>query len=88
MFACFYKAPPGTSDEHISIHQFLQTKTKGVLLVTTPQEMSLLDVRKEVSFCRKTKLPILGNQNQFFFFFLLFFDTFCEIAQKKTQNNF
>jgi Mrp family chromosome partitioning ATPase len=32
----------------------------GAVIVTTPQEMSLLDVRKEVTFCRKVKLPILG----------------------------
>ncbi|KAJ1367816.1 Cytosolic Fe-S cluster assembly factor nubp1 [Parelaphostrongylus tenuis] len=32
----------------------------GAVIVTTPQEVSLLDVRKEVSFCRKTKVPILG----------------------------
>ena len=32
----------------------------GAILLTTPQEMSLLDVRKEVSFCRKVKMPIIG----------------------------
>lgn len=54
--------PPGTSDEHISVVQYLlQTgPLDGALLVTTPQEISLLDVRKEVSFCRKTNVPIIG----------------------------
>lgn len=54
--------PPGTSDEHISIVQLLlqASALDGALIVTTPQEMSLLDVRKEVNFCVKTKVPILG----------------------------
>ena len=32
----------------------------GAVIVTTPQEVSLLDVRKEISFCRKVGVPILG----------------------------
>lgn len=31
-----------------------------VITVTTPQEVSLLDVRKEINFCAKTKIPVLG----------------------------
>jgi len=54
-------APPGTSDEHISIAKLLKkVKIDGAVIVTTPQEVALLDVRKEISFCRKTKIPILG----------------------------
>eukprot|EP00456_Euglypha_rotunda_P005623 TRINITY_DN10950_c0_g1_i1.p1 TRINITY_DN10950_c0_g1~~TRINITY_DN10950_c0_g1_i1.p1 ORF type:complete len:172 (+),score=20.30 TRINITY_DN10950_c0_g1_i1:142-657(+) len=54
-------APPGTSDEHITIAQFLKTaKVDGAIIVTTPQEVSLLDVRKEITFCSKTGIPILG----------------------------
>lgn len=43
--------PPGTSDEHISIVQLLLQSgcLDGAIIVTTPQEVSLLDVRKEVS---------------------------------------
>ncbi|VDP47010.1 unnamed protein product [Heligmosomoides polygyrus] len=54
--------PPGTSDEHISLVQFLLQagSLDGAIIVSTPQEVSLLDVRKEVSFCHKTKVPILG----------------------------
>ncbi|CAD5210028.1 unnamed protein product [Bursaphelenchus xylophilus] len=54
--------PPGTSDEHISIVQLLleASTVNGALVVTTPQEVSLLDVRKEINFCQKTKLPVLG----------------------------
>lgn len=54
--------PPGTSDEHISIVQFLKecTNLAGAVIVTTPQEVSMADVRKELNFCVKTKVPILG----------------------------
>ncbi|KAM7278535.1 hypothetical protein ACFE04_005669 [Oxalis oulophora] len=54
-------APPGTSDEHISIVQFLQaTGIDGAIIVTTPQQVSLIDVRKEVSFCKKVGVNVLG----------------------------
>jgi len=54
-------APPGTSDEHISIAQYLKEQNiDGAIVVTTPQEIALLDVRKEINFCRKTGIPVLG----------------------------
>lgn len=54
-------APPGTSDEHISIVQYLQdTGIDGAIIVTTPQQVSMIDVRKEISFCKKVGIPILG----------------------------
>lgn len=54
-------APPGTSDEHISIAQYLKTtKVDGALIITTPQEVAIADVRKEVNFCKKVGLPIIG----------------------------
>eukprot|EP01017_Pseudomicrothorax_dubius_P036392 TRINITY_DN5204_c0_g1_i3.p1 TRINITY_DN5204_c0_g1~~TRINITY_DN5204_c0_g1_i3.p1 ORF type:complete len:364 (+),score=95.90 TRINITY_DN5204_c0_g1_i3:1-1092(+) len=53
--------PPGTSDEHISIVQYLKMKeSDGAVIVTTPQEVALSDVRKEISFCKKTNTPIIG----------------------------
>lgn len=53
--------PPGTSDEHLAIIQYLKkTNVLGSVLVTTPQEISLLDVRKELNFCVKTQTPIIG----------------------------
>jgi len=51
--------PPGTSDEHLSLVQLCKPLS-GAILVTTPQEISWQDVRKEIDFCRKVKLPILG----------------------------
>jgi MinD superfamily P-loop ATPase len=53
-------APPGTSDEHISIAQLLKgTDVDGAVIVTTPQEVSIIDVRKEVNFCRKVCCQIV-----------------------------
>lgn len=53
--------PPGTSDEHLSVNSFLkESGVDGAVLVTTPQEVSLLDVRKEIDFCRKAGIKILG----------------------------
>lgn len=54
-------APPGTSDEHISLVQLLKgSDVDGALIVTTPQEVSLMDVRKEINFCRKSGTKVLG----------------------------
>ncbi|XP_012921067.1 cytosolic Fe-S cluster assembly factor NUBP1 isoform X2 [Heterocephalus glaber] len=53
--------PPGTSDEHLSVVQYLAAAhIDGAVVITTPQEISLQDVRKEINFCRKVKLPIIG----------------------------
>ncbi|CAL7933679.1 unnamed protein product [Xylocopa violacea] len=53
--------PPGTSDEHLSVTSYLKdTDITGAIIVTTPQEVALLDVRKEIDFCRKVNVPILG----------------------------
>ncbi|RKO83073.1 ParA/MinD ATPase like-domain-containing protein, partial [Blyttiomyces helicus] len=53
--------PPGTSDEHLSTVQYLAPSgITGAILITTPQEVSLQDVRKEITFCRRVGVPILG----------------------------
>lgn len=53
--------PPGTSDEHLSVNSFLkESGIDGAVVVTTPQEVALLDVRKEIDFCRKAGIRILG----------------------------
>eukprot|EP01012_Entosiphon_sulcatum_P033637 TRINITY_DN42596_c0_g1_i1.p1 TRINITY_DN42596_c0_g1~~TRINITY_DN42596_c0_g1_i1.p1 ORF type:complete len:275 (-),score=42.91 TRINITY_DN42596_c0_g1_i1:21-845(-) len=51
--------PPGTSDEHLSVAEAKWT-TDGAVLVTTPQEVSLDDVKKELSFCRRIGWRCLG----------------------------
>ena len=52
-------SPPGTGDEPLSIAQLL-TGVDGAVIVTTPQELALADVRKCVQFCHQVRLPILG----------------------------
>jgi Mrp family chromosome partitioning ATPase len=53
--------PPGTSDEHLSIVQYLkESGIDGAVLITTPQEVALQDVRREIDFCRKVGIRILG----------------------------
>jgi Mrp family chromosome partitioning ATPase len=51
--------PPGTGDEPLSIVQTLE-KIDGVVLVSTPQNVAVLDVKKTVHFVQKLQLPILG----------------------------
>jgi Mrp family chromosome partitioning ATPase/predicted Fe-Mo cluster-binding NifX family protein len=51
-------SPPGTGDEPLSVAQTM-TDAKAII-VTTPQEVSLADVRKSINFCRKVNMPILG----------------------------
>jgi len=57
--------PPGTSDEHISLAETLLSKAlpgqlAGAVIVTTPQAVAVLDVRKEVNFCSKVGIKVLG----------------------------
>jgi len=52
-------SPPGTGDEPLSIVQLLEN-ADGAIIVTTPQEVALSDVRKCITFCRNLNLPVLG----------------------------
>lgn len=53
--------PPGTSDEHLAVTSYMkEVGIDGALMVTTPQEVALLDVRKEIDFCRKAGIKVLG----------------------------
>jgi len=51
--------PPGTGDEALTVAQSLPGIT-GVMVVTTPQEVSLEDCRKAVNFARRLELEVLG----------------------------
>jgi len=51
--------PPGTGDEPLSVAQLIPN-ADGAIIVTTPQDLSLIDVRKSIDFCRQLKLPVLG----------------------------
>ena len=50
--------PPGTGDVQISLAQSIPLT--GAVIVTTPQDVALLDVRKSISMFEKVKVPILG----------------------------
>jgi Mrp family chromosome partitioning ATPase len=51
--------PPGTGDEAISIIQLIP-KADGMVVVTTPQDVALLDSRKSIVFSAQVKIPIIG----------------------------
>lgn len=51
-------APPGTGDEPLSIAQLLPKA--GAVIVTTPQDVSLLDSKKAINFAKELKLKIYG----------------------------
>ena len=51
-------SPPGTGDEPLTVAQTISDAK--ALIVTTPQEVSLADVRKSINFCRQVKMEILG----------------------------
>lgn len=52
-------APPGTGDEPLSICQMAPPRSMAVI-VTTPQQVALKDVRKSIRFCRSLEMPIFG----------------------------
>jgi len=51
-------SPPGTGDEPLTVAQTIPDAK--ALIVTTPQEISLADVRKSINFCRQVNMAILG----------------------------
>ncbi|CAL5978428.1 Nucleotide-binding_protein 1 [Hexamita inflata] len=64
--------PPGTSDEHLSVTSLIKDCAAllakkydthiltQAIIVSTPQEVAISDVRKEIDFCNKIDLPICG----------------------------
>ncbi|MFO7570561.1 MAG: Mrp/NBP35 family ATP-binding protein [Smithellaceae bacterium] len=51
--------PPGTGDEPLSLCQLIQP-LDGAVIVTTPQKVAAVDVRKSISFCKRLEVPVLG----------------------------
>ena len=51
-------SPPGTGDEPLTIAQIV--KDAKAIIVTTPQEVALADVRKSISFCKRVKMDVFG----------------------------
>lgn len=52
-------SPPGTGDEPLSVCQLIENPD-GAVIVTTPQDVALADVRKSVTFCRQLKMNVIG----------------------------
>src|SRR5947208_9060389 len=53
-----FDMPPGTGDAQLSLSQVIPLS--GVVMVTTPQEVALLDVRKAIGMFQRLNVPILG----------------------------
>ncbi len=51
-------SPPGTGDEPLTVAQIISDAK--AIIVTTPQEVALADVRKSINFCRAVKMEIFG----------------------------
>ncbi len=52
-------SPPGTGDEPLSVCQLIPN-VNGAVIVTTPQDVSILDARKTVMFARQLNIPVIG----------------------------
>lgn len=55
----FVDLPPGTGDEPLSVAKLIK-EVDGAIIVTTPQDVALLDSRKAVNFSRLINVPVLG----------------------------
>ncbi len=51
--------PPGTGDEPLSVAQLIP-KCDGSVVVTTPQDVALISVRKSINFSAKLNVPVIG----------------------------
>lgn len=51
--------PPGTGDEALTVGQEMKPLT-GIVIVTTPQDVAVLDSRKSVNFAEKMEIPVIG----------------------------
>jgi ATP-binding protein involved in chromosome partitioning len=52
-------SPPGTGDEPLSVCQLIPDLS-GAIIVTTPQDVAVLDSRKSILFAKELKVPIVG----------------------------
>lgn len=52
-------SPPGTGDEPLSVCQLIP-KVSGAIIVTTPQDVAVLDARKSIQFAKELKIPVVG----------------------------
>jgi ATP-binding protein involved in chromosome partitioning len=71
-----FDMPPGTGDAQLSLSQTVPLS--GAVIVTTPQDVALLDVRRAIAMFRKLKVPILGVVENMSYFV-------CPHCQEKTS---
>jgi len=53
-------SPPGTGDEPLTIFQLLGNLVDGAIVVTSPQDIAISDVRRSITFCTKLNAPVAG----------------------------
>jgi len=63
LISCSFDLPPGTSDEPLSVVQLIP-ELAGAIIVTTPQEVALLDSRKAVNMVKAMKLPVTWHHRE------------------------
>jgi len=69
--------PPGTGDAQLTLSQ--RVKLAGAIIVSTPQDLSLIDARKGLNMFKKVNVPILGIIENMSYFV-------CSNCEKKTSN--
>ena len=52
-------SPPGTGDEPLSVCQLIE-QPRGAIVVTTSQQLAVIDVSKSINFCSKLNMPVIG----------------------------
>ncbi len=55
--------PPGTGDAQLTIAQ--RVPLNGAVIVSTPQDIALIDAKKAITMFQKTKVPILGDRREY-----------------------
>ncbi|MDC3072098.1 Mrp/NBP35 family ATP-binding protein [bacterium] len=80
--------PPGTGDAHLTLSQ--KAQLTGAIIVSTPQDLSLIDARKGINMFKKVNVPILGIIENMSYFHCLNCDTKHDIfgnggAQKESE---
>ena len=65
-----FDMPPGTGDAQLSLSQVIPLA--GVVMVTTPQDVALLDVRKAIAMFQRLNVPMLGIVENMSYFCLLY----------------
>jgi ATP-binding protein involved in chromosome partitioning len=80
-------APPGTGDEPLTIVQLIPN-LNGIVLVTTPHDLAILDSKKAITFANKLNINILGIVENMSYFQCPHCLEKTNLFKKKTNNDF